>query len=281
MKRILVPTDFSRNALNAARYALDLYWEIPCEFYFMNVFHIGGYSIDTLRLPEASDPAYVAGKKESEDGLAKLLRMLGVHCDNPRHTYFTLSSYNSLVYAIKKTIEEKNIDIIVMGTKGITGAESILFGTNTIDVIEDIQECPVLAIPEKYSFTRPKEIVFPTDFKSTYARKEMNHLKEIVQLHNGSVRVLHIKTEKQLSLEQKAIKELLDIQLENTSHTFHELKDIKVHKGIGAFVESRSANLIAFINKKHGFFDKLLRKPLVKELGFHYNIPVLALNNDN
>ncbi|WP_368662392.1 universal stress protein [Zobellia laminariae] len=51
-KRILVPTDFSKNALNAVRYALDLYAKLNCEFYFLNVFKLEYYTTDTLIIPE-------------------------------------------------------------------------------------------------------------------------------------------------------------------------------------------------------------------------------------
>ncbi|WP_420845139.1 universal stress protein [Maribacter litopenaei] len=51
-KRILIPTDFSKNALNAARYAFDLYAKLNCEFYFLNVFNLDGYTTKSLILPE-------------------------------------------------------------------------------------------------------------------------------------------------------------------------------------------------------------------------------------
>ena len=47
-KRILLPTDYSKNALNAIRYALDLYKDVRCDFYFLNAFHASGYSLDSL-----------------------------------------------------------------------------------------------------------------------------------------------------------------------------------------------------------------------------------------
>ena len=52
-KRILLPTDFSKNALNAIRYALDLYQDQNCDFYFLNAFMVNGYSIDNMMVPEA------------------------------------------------------------------------------------------------------------------------------------------------------------------------------------------------------------------------------------
>ncbi len=57
-KRILIPTDFSKNALNAIRYALELYKKEPCEFYFLNVFRVDYYTTDTLIVPEPGKAPY-------------------------------------------------------------------------------------------------------------------------------------------------------------------------------------------------------------------------------
>lgn len=278
-KRILLPTDFSKNALNAVRYAVDLYSEVPCDFYFLNAFRISGYSIDSLTPPEEGDVAYESAKEEAEVGLAKLLDILELHTDNPRHQYHTIATYNSLLYAIRTSIARYDIDLVVMGTKGITGAESLIFGTNTINIMEGITECPVLAVPEDYHYSPPRDIVFPTDYKAAYKRRELNYLLEIAKLHKAFIRVLHIKKESRLSRDQESNQELLMAILEGSDHSFHTLEDMKVHKGIGAFVESRESDMVAFINRKHTFFGKILSRPLAKELGYHYSIPLLALND--
>ena len=278
-KRILLPTDFSKNALNAVRYAVDLYREVSCDFYFLNAFRISGYSIDSLTPPEPGDIAYEAAKEESEAGLNKLLELLELHNDNPLHEYHIKPTYNSLLFAIQTTIAQYDIDLVVMGTKGITGAESLIFGTNTINIMEGVTECPVLAVPQDYRFVPPREIVFPTDYKATYKRRELNYMLEIAKLHQAFIRVLHIKKETRLNREQESNRELLTAILKGFDHSFHVLEDIKVHKGIGAFVESRESDMVAFINRKHTFLGKILSRPLVEELGYHYSIPLLALND--
>ena len=267
-KRILLPTDFSKNALNAIRYALDLYQDQNGDFYFLNAFMVNGYSIDNMMVPEPGERAYEAAKKHSEDEFVKLMDILELHPDNPKHRYHTISTYNSLLFAVKDTIAKKDIDIVVMGTKGATGANSVIFGTNTVDIMEKVTEAPVLAIPENVRFEVPKEIVFPTDYKTVFKRKD-----------KAFIRILHIEKESQLSSQQRNNKELLEAILENYDHSFHTLTDLKVQSGISAFIDSRESDMIAFINRKHSFFGSLLAKPLVKEMGYHSKIPVLTLHD--
>ena len=278
-KRILLPTDFSKNALNAVRYALDLYKDQNCDFYFLNAFKVNGYSIDNFQVPEPGEISYETAKKASESKLATLIDLLEQHGKSLKHRFHTISTYNSLLFAVKDSIAKKDIDIVVMGTKGATDAKEIIFGTNTVDIMEKVTEAPVLAVPQNVRFEAPKEIVFPTDYKTAFKRKELNYLLEISKYHKAFIRILHIKKESELSAEQRSNKELLESILEHYDHSFHTLRDLKVQSGISAFVESRESDMIAFVNRRHTFFGSLFSTPLVKEIGYHSKIPVLTLHD--
>lgn len=277
-KRILIPTDFSKNALNATRYALDLYAKLNCEFYFLNVFRLSNYTTNTLILPEPGSAEYEAAKGASEEDFAKLLDMLELHHDNPKHSYHTISSFNFLSEAIKHTIDSKDIDLVVMGTQGATGAKGVIFGSNTVNAMEKIRECPVMAIPDNLRFSTPKEIVFPTNYKSAFSRKELNYLIEIAMMHNTSIRVVHFTKKTTLDEDQENHKQLLDDILKGVDHSFHTLTDKDIAQGITTFVESRNSDMIAFINKKHFLFNSIFSRPLVKEIGYDATVPILALN---
>lgn len=277
-KRILLPTDFSKNALHAVRYALDLYEKLNCEFYFLNVFQGDSYSTSGLIIPEPGSAAYEIGKKKSEENFVKLLDMLELHHDNPKHSYYTISTFNILSEAIKQTIAEKDIELVIMGTRGATANREIIFGGNTVNAMEKIRECPVLAIPPDTRFSTPKEIVFPTDYKTAFKRKELSYLIEIAMMHNSAIRVLHVTKKTELTDVQQKNKNLLNTILETVDHSFHVLSYKDVSDGITAFVESRDSDMIAFINSKHFFFGSVFSKPLVKEIGYDATVPILALH---
>jgi nucleotide-binding universal stress UspA family protein len=277
-KRILIPTDFSKNALNAVRYALDLYKKQNCEFYFLNIFRFDYYTTDTLIVPEPGSAPYEAAKTKSEEGFSKLLDILELHHDNPKHTYHTISSYNFLSEAIKQTISKKDIDLVVMGTQGATGARGVIFGSNTVNAMEKIRECPVLAVPDDVRFSTPKEIVFPTDYKSAFKRRELSYLIEIAKMHDAAIRILYISKNPDLNENQESNKQLLDDILQSVDHSFHALTEKDVSDGITSFVESRKSDMIAFINRKHFFFGSVFSRPLVKEIGYDATTPILALH---
>lgn len=280
-KRILVPTDFSKNALNAVRYALDLYAKLNCEFYFLNVFRLDSYITDTLIIPEPGSAQYEIAKSKSEEGFLKLFDMLQLHQDNPKHSYYTISTFNFLSIAIKQTIADKDIDLVVMGTKGISSSRGVIFGSNTVNTIEKVTECPVLAIPEDVRFSTPKEIVFPTNYKSVFKHRELRYLVEIAKMHDTAIRVLYVTKRTDLSERQENNKQLLEDIFRTVDHSFHTLSEKRVAEGLTAFVESRDSDMIAFINRKHFFFGSVFSKPLVKEIGYDATVPILALNDNS
>ncbi|SEL25820.1 Nucleotide-binding universal stress protein, UspA family [Maribacter orientalis] len=277
-KRILVPTDFSKNALNAIRYALNLYKEIKCEFYFLNVFRLDSYSTDNLFIPEPGSAEYEAAKTRSEEEFNKLLDILKLHHNNVKHSYHTISTFNFLEEALKQIIAEKDIDLVVMGTQGATGAKGLIFGSNTVNTMEKIRECPVLAVPENVRFSSPKEIVFPTDYKSAFKRKELSYLIEISKMHDTAIRVLYVAKNVELNDEQLNNQKLLGDILGTLNHSFHTLSLKDVSDGLTSFVESRDSDMIAFINRKHFFFSSIFSKPMVKEIGYNAIVPILALH---
>ena len=276
-KRILIPTDFSKNALNATRYALDLYGKLNCEFYFLNVFRLESYTMDTLIVPEPGSAQYEAAKIESEEGFLKLFDMLELHQDNPKHTYHTISTFNFLSEAIKQMVANKDIDLVVMGTKGVSGNKGVIFGSNTVNTMEKVIDCPVLAIPEEVRFSPLKEIVFPTNYKSVFKRKELKCLLEIANIHEASIRFLYVHKKPELTEIQQNNKQLLEDILEATDHSFHNISNNNIAKSLTTFVESRNSNMIAFINHKHFFFGSVFSKPLVKQIGYDPTVPIMAL----
>lgn len=280
-KRILLPTDYSKNALNAIRYALELYRDVQCDFYVLNVFRVSSYTLDNMMVPEPGEQFYDTAKRTSEEGMARLMEMIRLHPDNPKHKFHTICTFNSLIEAVKGIIAKKDIDIIIMGTKGTNSSKAKIFGTNTVTLMEKIKECPVIAVPEGYSYSVPKEIVFPTDFKSDYKRKELQYLIEIAQLHDSKINVVHIDKNKdgKLNRKEETNKQLLQDILDGTDYEIHFLSATNVSDGINIFIESNDCDIIAFLNRKHLFFGSILSNPMVKEIGYDPKIPILELND--
>jgi nucleotide-binding universal stress UspA family protein len=278
-KRILLPTDFSKNAWNAIKYASELYKTESVVFFILNAFKVESYDIESVFVAKPGDKEYDEALEQAEKELRKVLKMIELKKAYPNHTYFSMSIFDTPLEAIKEAVELKDIDLVVMGTKGSTDEKSVIYGSNAIDVMEKVRNCPVLAIPNIAKYTEPKEIVFPTSFKTHFKRRELKYLYEIAKITNSVVRILHINTENHLTDLQKQNKDLLEEFLDGIDYSFKWLDNVNVNTGLEEFVRRRGSDIIVFINKKHTFFDSIFSRPLVKDLGASSQIPVLVLHD--
>ncbi|WP_299605971.1 universal stress protein [uncultured Aquimarina sp.] len=278
-KKILLPTDFSKNAWTAICYAIELYKSDECEFYLLNTFDVSGYALESMMVPEPGEKLYDAAKEKSEKGLGKTLERLAFRDEYPGHKFFAISQMNSLLEAIKDIVDKKDIEMIIMGTKGTGNQRDVIFGSNAISVMEKVRNCPVMMVPEETLYRKPREIVFPTDYKTHFKRRELQYLVEIAQRNNAAIRVLYITQDDTLSEEQKNNQDLLKEYFEEVPYTFHTLHNVDVAGGLSCFVESRDSDMITFVNHKHSFFGSVFSRPLVKNLGHHATVPVLALHD--
>lgn len=278
--KILLPTDFSDNSWNAIKYALKLYKENVCDFYILNVYSSTGNIMDSLTNLEPGSELFTIAKSKSEAGLKKLMDLLEVQgCKNPNHHFKTISIFNNPLDAIKNIVEKEDIEMIVMGTKGVTNSKQIVYGSTSIYVMEKIRNCPVIVVPANSKVGLPKEIVFPTTYKTHYKRQELNNLINIVKKCDAKVAILHVSKDDNLDKEQIKNKQLLEEIFEKISYDFHELKHHSIEAALNIFTQSRGSNMIAFINKKHWFFGSILAQALVKDIGFNSQVPILVMHD--
>lgn len=279
MKKVLIPTDFSRNAWDAIVYTADMLEDHPCEIYLLNVYDYSDYATDNIMVPQLDDRLYDTLKLNSEKGLEQIMQRLSFRDLSENHQYISISRQNNLVDAIKDIVELKDIELVVMGTKGDTDALNKTFGSNTVLVMEKVRSCPVLAIPPETTYQPISEIVFPTSFKTHFKMRELAYLIDIAKIVRASISVIHVIKEEELDDEQLNYKNLLEECFEGVDYSFHMLENTHIHEATDLFVQIRNSGMIAFINKKHTLFSYLFTKPLVKELGMHSKVPVLALHD--
>jgi len=279
-RKILIPTDFSKNATKALRYAIELYKNDSCNFYLLNVFTAGRNIMEDLMNMEPGTELYERRKLDSENSLAKIYDMIAMtEYDNPKHHFKTISIFNNPIGVIKDVVEKKDIEMIVMGTKGETYSRATAFGSTATYVMEKVRNCPVIVVPLNGKSIMPKEIVFPTSYKTHYKKRELSYLTDIAKKSDATIIVLHISNEDELSKEQKENKQLLEEILEDTNHKPHFLSHNSVETAINIFIESRYSDMVAFINKKHTFFGSILTDPLVKSISFHTKVPILVMHD--
>ena len=164
MKNIVLPTDFSDNSWNAIFTAVKLYADVECQFYILHAYEPKALNKLGKKGQQRLGVLYESLAQYSEQELEKVMTYLAKHLKNPLHHFESVSKSDTLEEAINKIISEKDIDLICMGTQGASGAKQVFMGSNTVKVLKQIGDCPILAVPAEYDFKSLKSLLFPTDF---------------------------------------------------------------------------------------------------------------------
>jgi nucleotide-binding universal stress UspA family protein len=278
-KKIVLPTDFSRNAWNAISYAIDLFKNESCDFYILNAYTTTVQEKEQLMFSNPDKSLSEIAEEQAEKGLNKISQRISFRDEALDHNYIYLSQENDLVSAIRDIVEKKDIELVVMGTKGRTDALDIAFGNNAITVMEKVRNCPVFAIPPNVIFTEPNEIIFPTSFRTHFKQRELAHLVEIAKITNAPIRILHVQNESTLDEIQLNYKALLEECFEGLEYSFHTIENNDLQVALQLFVQSRGSEMIAFVNKKHTFFTNMFSKPMVQTIGVNSKVPLLAMHD--
>ena len=278
MKKILLPTDFSENAWNAIFYALKLFKGVPAHFHILNTFDpnprnkLG--SKTSLRLGMLLE----ALAKSSKEGLTELKEYLLENHSEEEHTFEFHSIRGELQQAMKSLIGPKDIDVVVMGTHGATGARKIFMGSNAVRVIKSVNNCPVIAVPEGYNFQTLRRIVFPTDFTHFYDKYELIPLIELASHWESEIQVFHLAIEFVMSSLQNTNRKVLKDRLKTVDFKFHEVRiQTTITEGILDFADEQKADMIALIHYKHTFLEKINLEAVVKKIGYKTKTPLLVL----
>lgn len=279
MKNILLPTDFSLNAENAIKYAIELFKKDECVFYVLNTYTPSIANSRFMATTASTVLSEDGARLHSERGLEEVLKRIKLKYAYPNHSFKSISSFSLLIDEIKKTVEDQNIDLVVTGTKGASGLEEVFMGSNTVRIIKSVKSCPVLAVPQHFEFATPNEIAFATDFNRFYTQSELQPLIDMASAFNAVVRIVHVQHEiKALTELQQFNLGMLRKYLKEIEHYVHTVSELNsISKTLEVFTHELDIHLLAMLNYQHSYMERMTREPVVKRMAFHTQIPLLVI----
>lgn len=278
MKTILIPTDFSTNALHAAAYAIDFFKNEKSTFYFLHAYADEVYGPWKTETKEEIAQKTKSAKKQSDKNLASLIAQVSKVPPNPKHSYEGISAFDSLVDAVNDFANGVDIDVIVMGTKGKTNDKKLTFGSHTVQVFKYVS-CPVLAIPEAAEFEKPKKILFPTDYMLPYKRRELKLLNSITGAYKSQLHCLYISDFDALSIRQEDNKRFLTESLPDSYLHFNRTATKNKAEAIKEYIGAQHIDFLVMVNSRYTFLEDLLYRSTVDEIGLTTKIPFMVMQN--
>jgi nucleotide-binding universal stress UspA family protein len=168
---------------------------------------------------------------------------------------------------------------VVMGTKGTSGIEKVLFGSNTLTAIRHLT-WPVICVPPGKTFgTGIKKIGFACDFRDVVKATPAQSIKEFAKEFNAELHVLNVDYHNHhFKPEAREESLLLHTMLEDAHPQYHFIEHKDIEDGINEFAEKNNLDLVISIPKKHKLLEGLFKASSTKQLVFHSHIPVMCVH---
>ncbi|MBT9395012.1 universal stress protein [Hymenobacter sp. NST-14] len=286
MKNLLVLTDFS----SESRYAFDGALQLARR--------AGGRVVvlHVLDLPETANFSTYGGPVSGElpnggGGLddvfvLRLLRVIKQRMHRllddaagkaPNVLVTDRVSTKSLSEAVAETVEQDDIDLIVMGAQGHTPLEHFLLGSNTERMVRTAPR-PVLAIKHPVGALAVQRIVMPADFVAEAPTAGADSLRALGQLYpEAAVHLLQV-------VKPGADKERARLAMADFArhHQLPRAHPVVVHAaspaaGIAAYADRADADLLLLPTHGRTGLSRWLQASIAERVATHAFPPVLTV----
>lgn len=273
MKRILFPTDFSETANNAFIHALEFANAVQGELILLHTFELP--VIDNQFFPQNYMIMYESLELAQFDMFKEeipKLRAIAL-----QHNLGTVAISHrlmdgSLLYNIEKAITEDKINYVIMGTEGATGWASFLLGSNTANVLDEI-DIPILSVPSQAVYRKVKTIGFTTRFRPK-DKKALKKVLKLAKLYDAVVKCLYVKTASS-DVDTNLIEEW-KAEFSNEAVTFNVVLSDDIEGTILDFILDKDIDILTMLSYKRGFFEGIVNPSLTKKLAKNFEIPILS-----
>jgi nucleotide-binding universal stress UspA family protein len=276
MKKILVPTDFTETSENALIYALEMAKIFKAKLLLLHTFEVP--IVDNQAMPLNYAVIYESIELSNFEQFKQLMPKYHKIAED-RHLGAIEMQHilmdGDLLVSIKKVIEQENIDLVVMGTKGANTWLETFWGTNTGTVLAGVS-VPVLSVPQGAKFQKIQTIAFTTRFRE----KDIEALVKVLvfaKKMQAKVKCLYVKTPDS---------DVTDTTIKRWESHFEEEPNLKIYiipseevqQTIEDFMVGQDIDMLAMLTYKRNFFLKLFTNTTTQQLSYHLNTPILAFH---
>lgn len=264
--KVLLPTDFSENADVAARFALDIVKRTNSQLLALHGYDLpySEHSMTTSLLEEMK----LNADNHMADFTKNTLTPSGV-------SFKSEVRMGNPIRLIKDIAKKQEADLVVMGTKGASGIEEFLIGSNAASVIQNT-DIPVLVIPPKSEVKPFKKIVLASDLDLKKKERPLQRLREFAKIFEASIEIVNIQGDSGVDLGNR---NFLEEVLHDVNHNYSVIKsEGDLDRAILDHCEKKGADVVTAITKRYGFFEGLFHTSITSKLAYHTHIPMLALH---
>src|SRR6185369_175190 len=230
MKTIVVPTDFSAISNNAMYYAAGMAKETGSSILLFHAYQVPVSMTDVPIVLVSVEELQKNADTKMADVKASLEQKAGGAIK-----IYTETKLGDTTDELEELCSRTRPFAVVMGTKGATGVERVLFGSTTLKAIKHIS-WPVVVVPPDKKYTQIKKVGFACDFNKVIESTPTKLIKDFVREVGAELFVLNVDhNNAHFKPETPEQSLLLHTLLEDLSPKYFFIEDENIEAGINRF----------------------------------------------
>ncbi|MFD1094859.1 universal stress protein [Salegentibacter chungangensis] len=279
MRKILIPVDFSESSANALRYTLKFFQGETCIFYLLSIYKAWEYTTQDLMQAKPDDSVYNSLVSENKQKLTDLIKELEVFSPGERFTFHGIADYDQFTDAIAQAVELNEIELIVMGTDGASGAKETIFGSHTLRVIRKVNS-PILVVPINSEFEKPEKILFTIDYNTRFNKAFARSFKLLMDDPKMKVHILKMQAGEEEAKEEAPDKSLIERAFKNFELEYHCVKDVPTAEAINSLVQVLGIEINVLPVKREEFLERFLFGSAVSKIIYTTRVPLFIIHQE-
>lgn len=271
MKKILIPTDFSENAINATKAAAEIARKTNAELILLHIVELPQEAMDAIN-PGHEVPEIIFFKQFAEQKLTEASTSPDLH----GLTVYQILKLGRTLNNVTEIAETNNVDLIVMGSHGASGYKEFFVGSNAEKVVRN-SEIPVLVIKNNAEELKYDNVIFATDFL-VENKEALVKAISVLSSFNIKPHFLMINTPNNFKPTHigEEIAEKFFTENNITNYEFSIYNDLDIEKGIMNFAEKIDADLIAMGTHGRKGFSRLINGSISEDIVNHSKKSILT-----
>jgi nucleotide-binding universal stress UspA family protein len=270
MQKILVPCDFSEQAISAFKFAIDLASESNREVHLLHVIELPVMH-DTMMMPALSFEATLL--KELNEHAETRFQNLQQEFVSEKPV-ITKIHFGNTSMMILDYIKDEEIDLVVMGTKGASGIRELFIGSNAERIVRGAV-CPVITVRKYEKLHGIKNIVFPNSLELDQ-EDLIGHVKALQDFLKATLHIVWINTPgnftgdvvTQLKLKEFAKRYMLK------DYTLNVFNDTLEELGVVNFAHMIKADMIAMGTHSRKGLTHMVMGSVTEDVVNHIDCPI-------
>lgn len=277
MKKILVPTDFSKNAECAFDYALKLAEQFDATITVVHLYHPSINTMDEYMIIVDNEL-----EKLNQERLNTFVKSKSSKNQNGAVVVDRVEQKLEVGFAAERLVEMSktgDYDLIVMGATGSTGLLEQVFGKVSLHVAKSAA-CPVLLIPAGVRFEPIREIMYAIEYELVN-ENALRQLEEFSNKLKANVHLVHVYEgieKKPKGAKSSLVERMFQQKVPNLKFTMEAISSDSVVHGLEEYAAEKNMDWMVLVKPQRKLWQRLLHTSKTNEIIMDPQIPLMVMH---